>query len=314
MVTLQIFEPGSFPTKVDLADRWGPDHTVVLGVSREGVPKNHISFRKAAGYLSRRQVTIWAMDGDESQLLVRDGGKEPDGQWSRAWKHTYLNDEQLSNTEWVPFRVGDRLRFHIEKPPVSQYSVSISVDTTDDTIGLDTIRFDTVQVWSAISRTTQAAGTMLLSAPGQDGIAVVLRLDSNAERLLGGEPGELKEIEEYLILNNMLPVGENKTRLAEQVRETLVYPGQGFKGQYDFGAGLVELRLENRLVGSQHALLGWLTPKQPLSTKEAHQLGKDWRTEAVAGLVQWTKDNPRLATIVGVVLGIAIVVIRVMGD
>ena len=311
---LQLNEPGMFPAKIDLSQCWGPDHTVVIGVAREGVGPNHIAFRKPAGFLSRRQVTLMAMDGNDNKLVARDGGKDSNGMWSCEWKHTFIDGRKLSNNEWVPFTVGSRLRFHPEKPPTSGYCVHLVYDDTDNTHGLDTVKFDTVQAWSAISRASQGTGTLLLSAPSDDGIAIIIRLDANAERLLGAETGELKEIEESCILNNLLPVGPTKEQLMSHVKDAIVYPGQAFYGVYDFGAGPVRLRLENRRINNQSALLGWLVPNEPIAPGKPHPSIGDWRTEIVVGAVQWAKDNPRLAVLVGIVVGIAIAVIRIFGD
>lgn len=312
MATLQIHEPGSFATKVDLEHRWGEDDTIVIGVSREGVPKNHVSFRRAQNFLSRRQVTLWAIDGDTEKLAVRDGGRESDGSWSPVWKHTYLNSQKLSNKEWKSFGPGDRLRFHVEKPQCQQYAVQLALDTTNDTVGLDTVRFDTIQAWKAVSLVSDGVGTMLLSAPGQDGIAVVLRLDATAEELLGSEPGELKELEETLILNNLLPAGPIKAQLAEQIKDCIRYSGTPVRGRYDFGAGFVEVRLENRFINGQYALLGWVTMTKPRDVLVKGP-SEDWKKEGVKALANWALNHPRWATVIALVLITAVVVIKVFG-
>ena len=92
----------------------------------------------------------------------------------------------------------------------------------------------------------------------------------------------------------------------------MVYPGQAFQGEYDFGAGLVNLRLENRRINGEYALLGWITPEKPKPRNLS--LKKDWRNEAVTGVVQWAKDYPWLAAVVGVVVAVAIAIVRLIGD
>ncbi|MFG6101143.1 hypothetical protein U2F10_02745 [Leptothoe sp. EHU-05/26/07-4] len=326
MTTLRIFEPGLFPVEIDISKRWGADYTVVIGVSREGMGSNHIAFRKIITFLSRRQVTILAPEGDGSRLMVRDGGREKNGGWSATWKHTYLDGQALSHLKWTPFPVGARLRFHPEKPPTAGYAVQLLHEQdTDNTNGLDTIRLDAVQAWVAISRSAKGIGTMLLSSSGNEGIAFIIRLDANAEQLLGAEVGELKEIEESCILNNLLPIGPDKERLASHVQDAMVYPGQASYSEYDFGAGRVKLRLENRMINNQYALLGWLEilgegngqSRGNVKNKKpqlSDPVVKDWKAEVARGLMSWAKDHPWLAAIVGAVLGIAIVVVRLAGD
>ena len=264
MIKLQIFEPGLYPREIDLSHHWGPDdHMVTIGVAREGVSSGHIAFQNPATFLSRRQVSIMSINGDLSKLVVRDGGPEADGAWSQSWKHTYINGVELKNTEWRAFGLGDQLRFHIEKPQISEYRVRLIWNDTDNDGNAQTMSFDAVKAWTAISRASVGIGTLLLSVPRQDGIAIIIRLDAYAEMFLGADQGELKETQEKCILNNLVPVGPDETRLAKHVREAMVYPGQAFQGEYDFGAGLVNLRLENRRINGEYALLGWITPEKP---------------------------------------------------
>ncbi|MEM8610469.1 MAG: hypothetical protein AAGF93_00510 [Cyanobacteria bacterium P01_H01_bin.105] len=318
MATLQINEPGVFATKIDLAGRWGPDHTVVIGVARGDMGPNHISFRKPTGFISRRQTTVMALNGNENKLVVRDGGKEPDGQWSQESKQTYLDGRKLSHNEWVAFPVGAILRFHPEKPSTAGYSVHLVWDDTDNTHGLDTVRLDSVRAWSAISQTSRGTGTMLLSAPGNDGVAIIIRLDSNAERLLGAESGELKEVQENCLLNNLLPAGKKKEQLGEHIEDAIIYPGQATYGFYDFGAGPVKLRLENRLINNQYALLGWLSPEQigPKAKPDSGEMVSkgSWQSEAAKGAIKWAREHPKLAAFIVTVVAIAVVVIKLMGN
>lgn len=318
MATLQINEPGVFATKIDLAQRWGPDHTVVIGVARGDMGPNHISFRKPVGFISRRQTTIMALDGNENKLVVRDGGRQPDGGWSQESKHTYLDGRKLSHNEWVTFPVGAILRFHPEKPPTAGYSVHLVWDDTDNTHGLDTVRLDSVKAWNAISQASRGTGTMLLSAPGNDGVAVIIRLDSNAEKFLGAESGELKEVEENCLLNNLLPAGESKEKLGAHIRDTIIYPGQATYGVYDFGTGAMKLRLENRLINNQYALLGWLSPEQigpKAKPSDADMVPKgSWQSEIAVGAVRWAREHPGLTTFVLIVAAVAMVVVKLMGD
>lgn len=300
MPSLQIIEPGSYPVKIDLSRRWGEDHTVIVGVAREEVPENHIAFRKAQGYLSRRQVTILAADGDPAKLMIRDGGMEPSGQWSREWKHTFINGVPLSHTDWRSFGLGDRIRFHTEKPQVAGYSLELAYDETNNTCtGAETISFDVVKVWESMSRATDDCGVLLLTAPNHDGTAIIQRLDDTAESILGAEPGELRETQERFIFNNLAAFGPDRKRLTEHISEAMVQ-NQAIVSNYLFGNNSVNLRLERRPVNGDMPLFGWVSLN--VKPSEAKTSG-DWRADAV----KWAESHPWLAAGVSIVVAIAVI-------
>ena len=300
MVALQVTEPGSYPVKIDLAKRWGRDHTVIIGVARDEVPENHIAFRKAQGYLSRRQTTILALDGNPDKLMVRDGGMRPDGQWSREWKHTFINGVPLSHTDWRPLSLGDRIRFHIEKPQCAGYALELAYDKTDNTYtGSETINFDVVKVWESMSLATRDCGVLLLTVPHNDGIAVIQRLDETAEAILGAESGELIAAQERFAFNNLAAFGPERKRLTEHVSEAMVQ-SQALQGNYVFGGNDVNLRLERRPVNGDSPLFGWVTLNTTAKEKQNHQ---DWKSAAVA----WAGDHPWLAAGVSIVVAIAVI-------
>lgn len=303
MVFLQISEPGSYPVNIDLARRLGPGHTVVIGVARGEPPKNHIAFRKGNGFLSRRQVTIMAVNGDLNKLLIRDGGKGDNELWSPKWKHTFINSVPLSHTDWRPFNLGDIVRFHPEKPMLSGYSLKIAFDSTDGTLSdAQTMSFDVIRVWESKSLATRGAGVLLLMVPHNDGSAIIQRLDETAERILGAEPGELIETQEHFIFNNLLPFGPERKRLTEHINEAMVQT-QSIQGVYTFGGNKVNLRLERQPVNGDMPLFGWVSLVE-LPKKEP----TDWRSD----VVQWANNHPLLATVAAIVVAISATVIKII--
>lgn len=303
-VALQVTEPGSYPVKIDLEKRWGPDFTVVIGVARANTPDYHIAFRKANGFLSRRQVTVKAMNGDPNKLLIRDGGKGENEMWSPEWKHTFINDVPLSHTDWRSFNLGDRIRFHTEKPQLAGYSLQIAYDRTDNTLtGSQTISFDVVSVWESMSRANRDKGILLLSVPHNDGTAILQRIDRTGEAILGADDGELISAQEHLIFNNMVDFNQRR-RLTEHISEAMVQT-QAIPGTYTFGENKVNLRLERRPVNGQMPLFGWVALETPAQVAKPTSSG-DWRRDAV----KWANDHPLIAGVVAVVVAVAIAVIK----
>ena len=301
MPSLQITEPGSFPVKVDLTARWDHNQTVVVGRGHGDAPLNHVSLRKAPNFISRTQMTIMAANGDPSKLLIRDGGRDGAGEWSKTWKHTFINEVPLSHTDWRAFSLGDRVRFHIDKPSVAGFLVQIAMDATNGThTDSQTMSFDIIKVWEAKSRQSKGDGVLLLSVPYNDGTAILQRLDSNAELILGSEPGELKASQEHFIFNNLVAFGSDRTRLTEHIAEAAV-GSQPIQGDYMFGNNSVNLRLECQPVNNERPLFGWVSlnvqpEPEPLSNRDA--------------LLKWANDHPILAALAGVVVAIAFFVIR----
>lgn len=246
-----------------------------------------------------------AANGDPDKLLIRDGGIDSAGEWSKTWKHTFINEVPLSHTDWRAFSLGDRVRFHIDKPPAAEFLVQIAMDDTNGThTDSQTMSFDVVKVWEAKSRQSRGDGVLLLSVPYNDGTAILQRLDGNAEAILGAELGELKASEEHFIFNNLVPFGPERRQLTEHIAEAAV-GNQPIQGNYTFGGNSVNLRLECQPVNNERPLFGWVSLNvesrpDPLNSKEA--------------ALKWANDHPLLAAVAGAVVAISVFIIRlVMG-
>ena len=303
MLSLEITEPGSFPVKVDLSTRWDANQTVVIGRGSKAAPSHHISLRKAPNFISRTQFTVRAVDGDPSRLLIRDGGIDEKGEWSPRWKHTFINNVPLSHSDWRAFSLGDRIRMHIDKPSTAGFVIQIAMDSTDGTHSDSrTVSFDIIKVWEAKSRESKKDGVLLLSVPYNNGTAILQKLDSNAEFILGSEPGELIASQGHFIFNNLVAFGEERRRLTEHIAEAAV-GNQPIQGDYMFGKNSVNLRLECQPVNNERPLFGWVSlnvkpEPEPLSHQEA--------------LLKWANDHPLLAALAGVVVAISFFVIRLL--